>query len=177
MQLVFHNSNGKISFFVNHGFDASVIGNIDQQLSLVLKNIFLDRNFLVTIVCGKYDREERLALWEDIYTLSTGLNRPWIVCGDFNVVLNGSEKIGGNSVRAIEMEDFQTCIESSDLFLVQFKGSLFTWWNVRDGPDCIFERLDRILSDEEFQGLFSHIEIDYLPIDGSNHAPLLLGCE
>lgn len=39
----------------------------------------------------------------------------------------------------IEVEDFQNCIESNDLYQVQFKGSPFPCWNGRAESDCIFE--------------------------------------
>lgn len=81
------------------------------------------------------------------------MSNPWFIGGDFNDVLNGEEKIGG---LLVDYDDFRTCIESCDLSQIHFKGSPFTWWNGRAGYDCIFERLDRILSNSEFLDLFSH---------------------
>lgn len=74
-------------------------------------------------------------------------------------------------------EDFKTCIESFDLVEVHYKGSPFTWWNGRVGDDCIFERLDRILINSNFQELHSHIEVEHLSRNSLDHAPLLLNCE
>ncbi|KAG5591238.1 hypothetical protein H5410_041752 [Solanum commersonii] len=73
-----HNRNGKIWVFVNNGFNDTVVSNSDQQLSLM----------------------------DNLYSLSTGMTTPWIVGGDFNVVLNGKEKIGGIPVTAADIEDF-----------------------------------------------------------------------
>jgi len=116
-------------------------------------------------------------LWDSLYSISCGMTTPWIVGGDFNAVLNGEEKIGGIPVTAADVEDFQTCIGSSDLSQISFKGSPFTWWNGRAGEDCIFERLDRIFQNTKFQRLFSQSEVEHLPRTGSDHAPLLLCCE
>lgn len=60
---------------------------------------------------------------------------------------------------------------------MQLRGSPFTWWNGRTGNDCIFERLDRMLINIEWQNLFSYSEVDHLPRTGSDHAPMLLNCE
>ncbi|KAG5620558.1 hypothetical protein H5410_005776 [Solanum commersonii] len=99
-----------------------------------------------------------------------------IVGGDFNVVLNREEKIGGMPVTAADIKDFRNYIESSDLSQISFKGCLFTWRNGRAGDDCIFERLDRILQNAEFQIFFSHTVVEHLPRAGSDHAPMLLCC-
>ncbi|WMV30609.1 hypothetical protein MTR67_023994 [Solanum verrucosum] len=97
--------------------------------------------------------------------------------GDFNVVLNGEEKIGGRPVTGNEVEDFHNCIESNDLYQVQFKGSPFTWWNGRADFDCIFERLDRIFVNNMLQDQFNISEVEHLSRNGSDHAPLLFSCE
>ncbi|XP_047264042.1 uncharacterized protein LOC124896540 [Capsicum annuum] len=154
MPLVVHNLNGKIWFFANHGFDVTVVSSTEQHLSVLLKNVSLNTSFLVPSVFAKCNREQRLTLWEDILALSNELNTPWIVGGDFNVVLNGEEKIGGLPVSNTEVNDFRMCIESSDLMTIPFKGSPFTWWNGRAGMD-----------------------LEHLARDGSDHAPLMLTCE
>src|SRR5688572_29937996 len=46
----FHNTNGQIWVFVNNGFNATVISNSNQQLSLKLHNLDMDLEFTVTIV-------------------------------------------------------------------------------------------------------------------------------
>ncbi|XP_059289345.1 uncharacterized protein LOC132042852 [Lycium ferocissimum] len=77
---------------------------------------------------------------------------PWLIGGDFNVILNEEEKIGGLPVFPQEYEDFAFCLHSCELHEMPFKGSPFTWWNGRAANDCIFKRT------------------------GSDHAPLLLSC-
>lgn len=65
--------------------------------------------------------------------------------GDFNVVLNEEEKIGGLPINPQDSEDFAFCVNSSDPVDVGFKESHFTWWNGRSNSECIFERFDRVL--------------------------------
>ncbi|KAK4737150.1 hypothetical protein R3W88_000847 [Solanum pinnatisectum] len=82
-------------------------------------------------VINQCDSNLRLNLWEELYSISIGMDRPWL--------------IGGVLVDTADIDDFKTCIEFCDLSQVPFKGSPFTWWNGRARDDCIFERLDRIL--------------------------------
>ncbi|KAH0702280.1 hypothetical protein KY285_016558 [Solanum tuberosum] len=102
---------------------------------------------------------------------------PWIISGDFNVVLNADEKLGGLVVQPTDVDDFASCIGDCDLTEVPFRGSPFTWWNGRAAEDCIFERLDRVLINHEFQNWFNHTEVEHLSRTGSDHAPMLLNCE
>ncbi|KAK4732871.1 hypothetical protein R3W88_025859 [Solanum pinnatisectum] len=81
------------------------------------------KNFYATIVYAKCDSNLRLNLWEELYSISIGMDRLWLIGGDFNVVLDGEEKIGGVLVDAADIDDFKTCIESCDLSQVPFKGS------------------------------------------------------
>lgn len=47
----------------------------------------------------------------------------------------------------------------------------------RAGDECIFEKLDRVFSNFDFQHRFNILEVEHLSRDGSDHAPLLLKCE
>ncbi|KAH0650590.1 hypothetical protein KY285_030680 [Solanum tuberosum] len=120
---------------------------------------------------------QRVNLWEELYQLHNSSTLPWIISGDFNVVLNENEKIGGVPVQPADTEDFVNCIGSCDLTEVSYRGNPFTWWNGRVAEDCIFERLDRVLVNEELQNWFSQLEVEHLSRTESDHAPMLLTCE
>lgn len=170
------NCNGKIWLFTNHNITANVLYDSAQQLTVQLEDSNLNFTFVITLVYAKCNADERLRLWEDIYQVAAGMSRPWLLGGDFNVVLSPEEKIGGLPVLEADHEDFDTCISSCDLVESPFKGSPFTWWNGRAGNDCIFERLDRILINQEMQEKFNQMEVEHLARTGSDHAPMLLNC-
>lgn len=77
-------------------------------------------------------------------------NIPWLVRGDFNVILQDSEKLVGLPVSHMETVDFAQCIKNCALTELPFSGSLYTWWNGRTGIDSIFKRLDRVFGNEVF---------------------------
>ncbi|XP_060211999.1 uncharacterized protein LOC132639578 [Lycium barbarum] len=103
----------------------------------------------VSVVYAKCDRQEREELWEAMMDLANQQDLPWIIGGDFNVIVSDEEKQGGLPVSSNETLDFSTCIQSCGLIDVGFTGSKFTWWNRRTEEDCIFTRLDRIFVNQQ----------------------------
>ncbi|KAH0705834.1 hypothetical protein KY285_010364 [Solanum tuberosum] len=132
------------------------------------------QQILTIAVYAKCSSIEWLSLWDDIYTLSQEFSLPWMVGGDFNVILGDEEKIGGLPVYPQEYEDFAFCVNSCDLFDLHFSGSPFTWWNGRTDERCIFKRLDRVVINQSMQDLMGNVE--HFARTGSDHAPLLLTC-
>ncbi|XP_060185616.1 uncharacterized protein LOC132615077 [Lycium barbarum] len=133
-----------------------VLMDTDQQITLKLCHQDTGKDIIATFVYAKCDEGERLELWDSLYQLASDMNFPWMVGGDFNVILSEEEKLGGLPVALSECEDFAFCINSCGLLDMRFKGSPFTWWNGRSAEDCIFKRLDRIV------------------VNWSDHAPLIL---
>ncbi|XP_060182476.1 uncharacterized protein LOC132612168 [Lycium barbarum] len=168
------NCSGNIWFFVEENVDVEILSDTAQQITLKLflqeHNLYL----ITTLVYAKCDEVERMPPWDSIYQLAGSYDMPWMVGGDFNVVMNDQEKIGGVPIVPQDYEDFAFCINSCDLFETGFKGSPFTWWNSRAGDDCIFERLNIIFFNSQFQQWFGHIEVEHLSRTRSDHAPLLI---
>lgn len=61
-----------------------------------------------------------------------------MVGGDFNVILNEEEKLGGLEFIQNEAIDFAECINSYVLTKVKYIGSKCTWWNSRINDTSIF---------------------------------------
>ncbi|XP_060182904.1 uncharacterized protein LOC132612840 [Lycium barbarum] len=165
------NCNGKIWFFVNYNIDVEILEDTSQQVTLKLFFQELDKTMVVTLVYAKCDALKRLSLWDNMYCLADGMTPPLLIGGDFNVILNEEENIGGLPVLPKKYEYFAFCINYYELTEISFKGSPFTWWNGRADQECIFKRLDMILSNEQFQDWFGHLEVDHLSRTSSDHAP------
>ncbi|XP_060183051.1 uncharacterized protein LOC132613005 [Lycium barbarum] len=170
------NCNGKIWFFVQHNVDVEVLLDTEQSITVKLQFQDFNKDMVVTMVYAKCSKVERLQLWDSLYLLTSNMTSPWLVGGDFNVIMNEEEKIGGLPVLPQEYEDFAFCLNSCELHEMPFKGSPFTWWNGRATNDCIFKRLDRIVHNDTFQNWFGHLGVEHLSRTGSNHAPLLVSC-
>ncbi|WMV09821.1 hypothetical protein MTR67_003206 [Solanum verrucosum] len=92
---------------------------------------------------------------------------PLIIGGDFNVIINEEEKLGGLAFMQGEAIDFAICINNCALEEVKFTGSRYTWWNGRIVEDSIFKRLDRILVNQAFITIFPSSKIHHLIRQGN----------
>ncbi|KAK4706969.1 hypothetical protein R3W88_033479 [Solanum pinnatisectum] len=94
---------------------------------------------VITAVYARCSALERLEQWDDLEWLAERIKVPWVIGGDFNVIKNGSEKLGGLHVIQQEVVDFVQCINNCALTEIQFSGSVYTWWNGRIEEECIFK--------------------------------------
>lgn len=62
------------------------------------------------MVYGFNSDSERRSLWHDLHLCSTNLS--WCLMGDFNVIKNLNETIGGEQIWDNGMEEFKDCLES-----------------------------------------------------------------
>nr|XP_016481434.1 PREDICTED: uncharacterized protein LOC107802438 [Nicotiana tabacum] len=176
MESTISNVNGKIWLFLDAVVEWDLLIDTEQQLTIKVYHQDLGKYIMMTFVYVKCPSLDRLELWDNLYYLASDMELPWVVGGDFNVVLNEEEKIGGLPVYPQEYKDFAFCINSCGLFDNGYKGSPFTWWNGRPNAECLFKRLDRILVNMPFQTLFPTTEVEHLIRTGSDHVPLLMSC-
>ncbi|XP_060216639.1 uncharacterized protein LOC132644099 [Lycium barbarum] len=176
MRYAHYNYNGKLWFFVNDNMDVEIMQDLEQQITVKLLFQEWNKSLMVTMVYSKCDHMEIIRLWDSLYSLDDHMDLPWLVGGDFNVIMSKDEKIGGLPVFPNEYEDFAFCINSCELFDINYKGSLFTWWNGKAGSECIFKRLDRMIANSKLQDWFVHMEVEHLSRTGSDHALLLFTC-
>ncbi|XP_021775080.1 uncharacterized protein LOC110738941 [Chenopodium quinoa] len=115
--------------------------------------------------------------WSLMSKIKLASNLPCIMFGDFNEILNLSEKEGG-VVRSERLKDsFREAIDRCALRDLGFKGSIFTWERGNSMSTFVRERLDRFLADESWCSMFSNHEVRNLPILKLDHAPILLTTE
>jgi hypothetical protein len=98
----------------------------------------------------------------------------WLCVGDFNEILEESEKYGLRRTPQHQMRTFRKALESCKLEDLGYVGASFTWNNFRDGRDHTRERLDRALSNNAWRGLFPIHRVEVLPTCTSDHTPLLI---
>ncbi|XP_060200616.1 uncharacterized protein LOC132628879 [Lycium barbarum] len=177
MKIAWHNINGKIWLFIEEGYQVELQLDTDQLLSMKLTCLDGGQEITISMIYASTDRATRMTLWNDLYHISCNINSPWLVGGDFNVIVDKCEKFGGLEVPFVEVEDFNQCINICQLSDLGFKGSMYTWWNGRSDEQCIFKRLDRCLANQGFQELYPNCEVEHLIKQESDHSPLLITCK
>ncbi|XP_059315482.1 uncharacterized protein LOC132066118 [Lycium ferocissimum] len=149
MDKCFCNPNNKIWLFWDDVYDVNVLFSDDQYVSACVKGVCGIDKVIFTAVYAKCNSEERKDLWEAIDTLSSSVDCPWAVFGDFNVITNAEEKKGGRPFNISNSLDFLNCIEDSGLQDAGFLGDPFTWCDNK-GHRAIWKRLDRVLINAEW---------------------------
>ncbi|XP_019237050.1 PREDICTED: uncharacterized protein LOC109217274 [Nicotiana attenuata] len=128
-------------------------------------------NILVTSVYAKCEVVLREQLWNNLRDISQNYKLPCYIAGDFNCIIDPSEKQGGNLHRMSESMPMIQFIMDCDLIDPGFSGSQFTCgWapNKR-----IWKRLDRVQVNQDWMNNYDSTSVNRLIRTGSDHSPLL----
>ncbi|XP_070024616.1 uncharacterized protein [Nicotiana sylvestris] len=125
------NPSGQIWCFCNSQCDPIVIAEDDQQITLNIKDNMQDKGLYVTAIYAKCTTMERKDLWSSIVDINLLIDGPWCIGGDFNVIMDPEEKLGGKPHRAYKFFDFITTMEACGFSDISFTGPRFTWCNNR----------------------------------------------
>ncbi|XP_061361003.1 uncharacterized protein LOC133304934 [Gastrolobium bilobum] len=130
------------------------------------------KSFLCTAVYANPNEVIRHAMWEEIMQISSSVNEPWIVGGDFNDI---SEKKGGSRPDLANCSRFQQFLDACRIEDIGGLGSKFTWqvpkWH---NLDRVYKKLDRVCANVLWRMSFEDADVRILPRILSDHNPLVL---
>lgn len=132
----------------------------------------------LTAVYGSPCPRTRKHLWkllDDIAGIVQDLNLPWVMAGDFNEILNLTEKKGGRP--RFTDTGFNDCLYRNLLIDMGFVGQQFTWVNSTTNLNPIRSRLDRGVCNMNWQIQFPESQITHLPRIASDHCPIMLSLQ
>jgi hypothetical protein len=98
----------------------------------------------------------------------------WLLFGDFNIVLNHAEKLGGKDININHTDMFQNVLNNCSLQDLGYQGDMFTWTNNQETIHHIKERLDRFCASPSWITKFPRHVNYHLPNFTSDHNPILL---
>ncbi|KAL4290041.1 hypothetical protein GQ457_14G004340 [Hibiscus cannabinus] len=127
------------------------------------------KSFFITFVYASPNAYRRSFVWDRIRVLEHGLDLPWILGGDFNVIGSMNERQGGSVTRYGVCSRFCDFLFQSGLVDMGFSGPKFTW---RRGS--LSQRLDRCLCNGAWISQFASSEVTHLQQLGSDHRPIML---
>ncbi|GLU11862.1 hypothetical protein SLE2022_285820 [Rubroshorea leprosula] len=184
------NSNGLAGGLWLLWDDAAVVVDIvsysDQAIHAIIKvcnnpsfptDWFLSGIYGDWFLSGIYGRPQiatRALLWNELSTIAENISMPWMMIGDFNDVLDQSEKFGGNRICQARVQFYLECMNNCNMIDLGFVGNRFTWVNMRFSHQLIRERLDRAWANPEWKLLFPKATLFHLPRTSSDHCPILL---
>ena len=111
--------------------------------------------------------------WSLLCRLRSQREGPWLVCGDFNEVLNQEEHAGSAPRSESQMELFRECLDDCGLVDLGFSGPMYTWSNKQAGSSLVRVRLDRAVGNGEFWSLFDDVNVENIITTTSDHLAIL----
>ncbi|KAL0367756.1 UNVERIFIED_CONTAM: hypothetical protein Sradi_3665700 [Sesamum radiatum] len=114
--------------------------------------------------------------WERLTKLADQTDMPWICLGDFDEILSQDEKTGARRPLS-PIQVIRNPLQMCDLYDLGYTGEKFTWWNRREHPHTVRERLDRACANSAWKSKFPIACVTHLPLIYSDHCPMLLETE
>lgn len=112
--------------------------------------------------------------WTNLSQVGERFGGPLVILGDYNIVLDQSEKQRGRLVGSSSTNGMYQMVLTHGLVDSGYVGSSFTWCNGSRGSRCIKERLDKGFANTAWSTLFPCALVYHLPRTSSNHCPILL---
>jgi hypothetical protein len=136
------------------------VSSFDQAITLSFTHPMFPNALWLSVVYAKCKYRDREPLWT--YLRETHASLPpdmaWGVVGDFNCLLDPSEKKGGRPYAQMKYKPFQDCVEDCELMDSPYTGPDYTWNNCRDGEvdtwRKIWSRIDRLLFNQQWMDTF-----------------------
>ncbi|KAK3198468.1 hypothetical protein Dsin_021883 [Dipteronia sinensis] len=167
--------SGGLALFWEKNLNVNLLSFTQGHIDVIIQE-GNNRIWRFTGFYGNPDKTQRGHSWVLLRRLAGMYCMPWLCMGDFNEVLQDSEKRGGVSESWRALSEFREAVEDCHLVDMGFTGPKFTWCNKREGAEIILERLDRGFCNSEWRDLFPDFVINHLDFWGSDHRPLLLDC-
>ncbi|CAA7036116.1 unnamed protein product [Microthlaspi erraticum] len=138
--------SGGLAVFWKNNFEVEVISMNNRIIDMRIKMGSL--SFFLSCVYGDPIKARRREVWENLASIGLARDEAWVLVGDFNELMNNSEKMGG-PLRS----------ESS-------------FWDFRSmAINCKLRGASSFGNDEWFQ-LFPRSQVEYLDMWASDHRPL-----
>ncbi|XP_074278545.1 uncharacterized protein LOC141602132 [Silene latifolia] len=149
----------------------SMLSLVAQFIHYSLFHFSTQKTIMLTVVYAFNRAPERIDLWKNLCSISTGISAPWVCLGDFNVTLNLDEMVGCVSPDR-DIQEFRDCLSFCALEDHPYIGGIFTWHNKQDqSPRCA--KLDRLLVNPNW--FFNlNVVVSFLPAGISDHTLILL---
>lgn len=147
----------------------SILTNNLQFVHMAISSPNNPTQLLFIAIYGSPHPQFRRFLWDDLASVAPCPAHPWLLAGDFNVILSSDERRGGSPRNTNGCKLFRSFIHNHDLIDLGYTGHRFTW---RRGT--LMERLDRAICNPAFSNHFNNSSVIHLPKVLSDHRPILI---
>ena len=131
-------------------------------------------SWILSCIYGPPEKKNEAAFLDFLTAVGEDFVNPWLCIGDFNEIVEQSEKWGANPKREGQMDLFRSALEKCNLSDLGYSGAKFTWTNCQPDGNFIKVRLDRAVANTQWCGMFKDASVQVLPSRSSDHKPLFL---
>lgn len=162
--------SGGLALFWKEGIDLSVLSSSPNYIdtSLTYQGIFSN----VTFIYGEPQQNLRRDFWDKMSELGSGRESAWLITGDFNDILDNTEKRGGPARCEGSFIAFRNFVSINGLMDLQHSGNSLSWRGARHSH-FIRSRLDRSLANCAWHEAYPSGRCKYLRYEGSDHRPVV----
>jgi exonuclease III len=167
--------SGGLAMFWNSSHNCQILDYSQNHISVEFTDI--DRgNWQLTGYYGYPNGDRRRASWDLLRTLSHQSSLPWCIFGDFNDIMDDTEKRGSTSRSRWLINGFRQAVLDSGLSDVPVHGYPYTWFKFLGTSRAVEERFDRVLAYNNWFALFPNAKLETLVAPASNHYLIFLEC-
>ncbi|CAN0926384.1 LINE-1 reverse transcriptase homolog [Linum grandiflorum] len=131
-------------------------------------------SFYLTGFYGYPHRSQRKASWDLLRSVHATVPDPWCCIGDYNNLLDASEKKGRHPHLPTLITGFREAVLDCGLTDIHMEGYPFTWEKSRGTAGCVEEKLDRALATANWKAKFPFAMLRNCLAPVSDHSPLVL---
>ena len=160
---------GGLALYWKSELDVSILTSCQNFIDTRIK--YAGKVFFATFLYGEPERSKRKALWETLSVFGENRSEPWFLTGDFNDIIDPSEKLGGPARQEGSFVDIRSFMAKCDLFDLKHTGNFLSWRGKRH-EHLVHCRLDRAMANSSWFEVYPFCHSEYLRFEGSDHRPL-----
>ncbi|KAG7563477.1 Zinc knuckle CX2CX4HX4C [Arabidopsis suecica] len=162
--------SGGLALFWKEDISLEILDSSANLIDVKFKH--KQSSFHTTFIYGPPQKENRGAFWDQLGALGESRDSAWVLTGDFNDILDNSEKIGGPPRHEGSFLHFRSFVSQQGLWDVKHTGDALSWRGMRY-EHFIRSRLDRTIANAAWTEMFPSGWCSYLRYEGSDHRPLI----
>ena len=162
--------SGGLALFWKKEVDVEILESAANFIDTQIK--YKNSQAHITFIYGAPQVENRSVFWDRITLLGVGRSSAWLLTGDFNDILDNSEKKGGPLRWEGSFLAFRSFVSQNGLWDLNHSGNSLSWRGTRYSHH-IKSRLDRALANCAWSEKYPTSRCEYLRFEGSDHRPLM----
>lgn len=139
-----------------------VVSKYNQVLNVLVKPEN-GRPWFLSVIYASPNPLYRRDLWFYLRLLGNIMTAPWVARGDFNQVLEASNKQCGQSINKTQTDYMREVVDTCNWLDLGFQGLKFTWTNGCKGTSNIKERIDQVWCNVNWHHMFVAANFKHLP--------------